>query len=227
MAEQMDPHRIHMAVLSGEPGQESGPGRGFEIAHPVFYGTAFAVAADLFLTAAHVYNGAGADGEVVLARLTKEGTLAQRVVDVELFEDVDLALLVCPYLEAECLPFDFRSLFYLDEVEAMGFPFSLDPETLVFHLRAFKGHVVTRRGLTQLPGAPPGYEVSFVPPRGLSGAPLVCRRDGVPYVSGIVLQHYTNEFGEVTTQLGIAVDAEELLTLTSRWRATPTPIVKS
>lgn len=55
-----------------------------------------------------------------------------------------------------------------------------------------------------------------MPPRGLSGAPLVHAREGVAQVSGIVLQHYTNEFGGITTQLGIALDAEELLTLRSR-----------
>jgi hypothetical protein len=85
-----------------------------------------------------------------------------------------------------------------------------------WYLRAFRGHVVTRRTLTILPGNPPGYELSFVPPPGLSGAPLLVPSADGEAVAGIVLKHHKAEFRERTMELGLALDIEELLTLDSR-----------
>lgn len=97
----------------------------------------------------------------------------------------------------------------------MGFPFGFEPP--VYHLRAFKGHVVIRSGLTSLSGVPPGYELSFVPPPGLSGAPLLTLLlDGSPVITVVVLQHHTAEYRERRMELGIAIDIEELLTLESK-----------
>lgn len=113
--------------------------------------------------------------------------------DFEIFDGIDLALLYCPDLSVEILPFSFTPLNFLVDVFTMGFPFGFEPP--VYHLRAFKGHVVTRRGLTSLTGVPPGYELSFVPPPGLSGAPLLTLLpDGSPVVTGMVLQHHTAEY---------------------------------
>jgi hypothetical protein len=152
---------------------------------------------------------------VAIARLTPAQQQVQTVRDSEVFDSIDLALLYCPNLEAEILSFNFRSLPYLADVFAMGFPFGLEPPT--FHLRAFKGHVVTRRGLITLPGIPPGYELSFVPPPGLSGAPLlIYLLDGSPAVTGMILQHHIAEYRDRRMELGLALDIEEILTLESR-----------
>ena len=97
----------------------------------------------------------------------------------------------------------------------MGFAFGLEPP--VFHIRAFKGYVVNRRELNRLGGCPPGYELSFVPPPGLSGAPfLTYLPDGAPAVTGIILYHHTAEIGERKMELGLALDIEEILTLESK-----------
>src|SRR5205814_363143 len=135
--------------------------------------TAFCLAPNLYLTAAHVYHEASAAGAAALARLTPGDTHANLVSDAEVFEDIDLALLQCPGLDAEVLPFTFAPLFFLTDVASFGFPFGLELAPPTSHLRAFKGYVVTRRTLTHLRRRPPGYEVSFVPPVGLSGAPLI------------------------------------------------------
>ena len=137
------------------------------------------------------------------------------VKDSELFDDIDLALLHCPGLLAEILPVNFAALGFLVDVFAIGFAFGLEPP--VFHLRAFKGHVVNRRELTIVPGRPPGYEVSFVPPPGLSGAPLLTSLPGgLASVTGVILQHHTAEFRDRKMDLGLALDIEEILTLESR-----------
>jgi hypothetical protein len=116
---------------------------------------------------------------------------------------------------AEVLPFNFASLGFLVDVFSMGFAFGFEPPK--FHLRAFKGHVVNRRELDTLSGRPPGYELSFVPPPGLSGAPLLTSLpDGSIAATGVILQHHTSEFRERRMDLGLALDIEEILTLDSR-----------
>lgn len=208
----MNPHAVNLAVLAGRDNREQGV---FELNYGVFHGTAFCLAPHLFLTAAHVFRDAQGDGQVAVARLTPGQFHGVTVQDFEFFEDIDLALLYCPGLEAEILPFNFASLYFLADVFAMGFAFGFEPP--VFHLRAFKGYVVNRRGLTILPSVPPGYEISFVPPPGLSGAPLLTSLpNGSTAVTGMILRHHTAEFRDRRMELGLALDIEEILTLESR-----------
>jgi hypothetical protein len=78
--------------------------------------------------------------------------------------------------------------------------------------RAFSGTVVTRRGLYQLPRHPPGYEVTFQAPQGLSGAPLISvEPHDRPYCYGYMIQHCTIGTPEVQTPIGVAVSIEVLL----------------
>ena len=208
----MNPHAVNLAVVAGHGNRDENV---FDLSYGVFHGTAFCVGPDLFLTAAHVFQDAQGDGEVAVARLTPGQHQAQTVRDAEVFQDIDLALLRCPNLAAEIVPCRFSPLYYLADVFAMGYAFGLEPP--VYHLRAFKGHVVNRRGLTNLTAAPPGYELSFVPPPGLSGAPLLTERaDGSPLVVGMILKHQTTEYCDRKMELGLALDIEALLTLDSR-----------
>lgn len=209
----LNTHSLNCAVLAG---REDKATRMFDIAYGVFHGTAFCLAPSLFLTAAHVFRDAKNDGDdVCVARLTPGNFHGVTVQDVELFEDIDLALLHCPGLAADILPLSFAPLPYLADVIAAGFAFGFEPP--VFHMRAFKGYIVNRRAHNRFGASPPGYELSFIPPPGLSGAPLLTlMADGVPHVCGIVLEHYTAEFQDRRMDLGIALDTEELLTLESR-----------
>ena len=208
----MNAYALNLAVLAGHGNVEK---RVFDLSYGVFHGTAFSIAPDLFLTAAHVFKDAQGDGEVALARFTPGNFHAQTVSDFEIFDDIDLILLNCINLSSEILPFNFAPLNFLVDVFTMGYPFGFEPP--VYYLRAFKGYIVTRRGLTSLPGVPPGYELSFVPPPGLSGAPLLTLLpDGSPVITGMVLQHHTAEYRERRMELGIALDIKEILTLESR-----------
>jgi hypothetical protein len=208
----MDTHAVNCAVVAGRSSLKE---RVLDLNYGLFYGTAFCLAPNLFLTAAHVFQSAQSDGEVTVFRLTPGNFQGVTVQDSEVFANIDLALLHCPGLQAEILPFNFTPLGYLDDVFAMGFPFGLEPPT--FHLRAFKGYIVNRRGLTALPDAAPAYELSFVPPPGLSGAPLLRFLSGGSIaVKGMVLQHYTAEFRDRKMELGVALDVEELLAHDSR-----------
>ncbi len=208
----MNPHAVNCVVMAGHNNVED---RVFDLRYGLFHGTAFCVAPNLFLTAAHVFRDAQSDGEVLIARLTPGNFYGVPVRDSEVFAEIDLALLHCPGLQAEILPFNFAPLGFLTDVSAMGFAFGFEPPTA--HLRAFKGYVVNRRALTILPAEPPGYELSFVPPPGLSGAPLlVSLPNGYDAVTGVILKHHTAEFQERKMELGLALDIEELLTLDSK-----------
>jgi hypothetical protein len=217
--EGMNPHAVNLAVVAGRGDRKDNV---FNLNRGEFHGTAFCVAPHLFITAGHVYNAAAAAGDVALGRLGPPKPQVQLVRDAEVYPDVDLALLYCPNLAAEILPVNFAPLTWLTDVVAIGYAFGLEltdlpGESHVYQLRAFKGYVMNRRGLTQLRGVPPGYEVSFVPPPGLSGAPLLLPTGDSFAITGVVLKHHTAELAERQMDLGLAVDSEELLTLESRF----------
>ncbi len=216
--EWMNPHRGSLAVLAGTGDRNDGV---FNLHRGEFHGTAFCLASNLFITAAHVYEAAVATGPVALGRLGPPGEQVQLVRDAETFPHVDLALMLCPNLSAEVLPFNFEPLTWLTDVFSIGYAFgsemaAKEGEPHVYYLRAFKGYVVTRRGLTQLRGVPPGYEISFAPPPGLSGAALLVPHGENAAVAGVVLTHHTAELAGRRMDLGLAVDSEELLTIESR-----------
>jgi hypothetical protein len=147
-----------------------------------------------------------------------------RVKDWEEIKAIDLALIRCPELASEIvhMPMSFEPLDVFDEVSAVGYPFSMDAERLVVVHRGFAGHVVTRREMFHIPGQPPGYELSFRAPRGLSGAPLVARHaDGGTYCHGVVVQDMGIDIDQVGgLHVGIAVAADALLSVTTSFSST-------
>lgn len=215
-----NPWAVNLVVIAGHGDRGS---RMFDISRGEFYGTAFAITGEHFLTAWHVWDAASHNGDVALGRLGPPQPLIQLVDDVDAYPDIDLALLHCRGLDAETLPVTFDALPWFADVAAMGFPFGMEiartrGESHIYQLRAFKGHIVNRCGLTILNARPPGYELSFIPPPGLSGAPLIfAKAPGSVEVKGIVLKHQTTELGDGRRmELGLALDLEELLTLESR-----------
>jgi hypothetical protein len=220
------PHRLnaidildlHLPVFSGRRVDEER----LEPASPYIYGTAFPLwHGGLFATAAHVLDSARADGEVVLGRLKGEGPIpGYGVEQAEVYPQYDFALLKCPSLE-KFPPVALemrRPLSLFDDVSAVGYPFSVDPEHLIATHRGFAGHVVAFRQLFQLPGQPLGYELSFQTPPGMSGAPLMHRdEDGVNRCYGFVVQQMDVEFSGVSVRLGLAVSATILRAIQSRF----------
>ena len=217
----------HLAVISGAPDPDN-PAL-LDLARAEIFGTAFPISPSLglFATAHHVYRDAAeyaaskTNGSVAIGRIMTKIQQIVFVEDKEEYPAIDFALLKCTGLKTPKLAFDFRPLDYLDEVFACGFPFAItvvQAEAYAYYLRAFAGHIVTRRGLTELPAIPPGYETTFVPPPGLSGAPLITAGSHLA-IRGIVLKEHIAELAHVPERkmnLGIALDIEELLTIDSR-----------
>ena len=203
---------LHLAVVA----VQRKPDGGFEVPKPIIYGTAFPVLPGLLVTAGHVADHAHTDGMIGLVRIGPDGQIKVSAVrDCEVFSSIDVALLDCPGLnELVPLPIDFdHQLGMLDPAYAIGLSSALDPEWVTLVPRAFRGHVVTRREMYQLRAQPPGYELSFHAPQGLSGAPLVSHIRGSQCCYGYMIQQATIGSGQHETVVGIAIDISVLLSL--------------
>jgi trypsin-like peptidase len=189
---------------------------GIEAPKPLIYGTAFPILPGLFVTAGHVANDVQVDGIPGLVQVTSGRNIkVSEITQLEVFSGIDLALLECPGLkELVPLPLEFdRELTFLEPAYAIGYPYALDPEWVTVVPRGFRGHVVTRRELYQLRGQPPGYELSFHAPQGLSGAPVVSHVQGDHRCYGYVVQQATLGGGDEKAIVGVAVDIRVLLTV--------------
>ena len=81
------------------------------MASPVIYGTAFPIAPGIFVSAAHVFEDAHADGRAVaLVQGHPERTRIHVVTDTEVFRGIDLALMACPEMnDLVPIPIDFTN----------------------------------------------------------------------------------------------------------------------
>jgi hypothetical protein len=150
------------------------------------HGTAFSIGGDLFLTAAHVATAAAEAGDPWLGYLVGGKLRAARVSQHSLLDGVDLAILKCRVPDTKALRWTRRELPMLEDVQAAGYPFALDPEAGTVVFRAFKGYVVSTVRGRRFKDAPWCYELSFACPEGLSGAPLWHVGED-PVVVGVVL----------------------------------------
>jgi hypothetical protein len=207
-------HDLHLGVVAGT----GFPGQTLSVNQPVVHGTAFPIAPGLFMTANHVLNfaldDAGKDGVVALFRKGPQQVEAGAVGKHESLPGLDLALLSCPYFRALLpVPILFRPLDIYTSVSAAGYPYAVDPERLAFAPRGFAGHVITRRELYHLPSQPPGYEVSFPSPRGLSGAPLLMQDETGAWCCGTMIENWRYASGDFVA--GVAIASEAFLSIKS------------
>jgi hypothetical protein len=207
---------LSYAVVSAR--RQRSPDGPFPAARDEIFGTAFAISEDLFLTAGHVVQAAAAVGHVALGHLTMpvENCRYDVATDSEVFEEVDLALIRCPDFNPVIHQVLFDPLAIFQEVRALGFALGLDPEFHNYVHRGFIGHVVSGSQLFGWRSQPLAYELSFVPPKGLSGAALVPDGYGGTVASGIIVGSRRVQIDDDSTQLGIAIAAQELLRLESR-----------
>jgi hypothetical protein len=195
-----------------------------EMARPDFFGTAFAVAQGVFMTAAHVVEEAVAAGELGIGGpVGGEGRPlgAVRARRWEVWTDRDLALVSCDVSGLTVLnTWLTHRAQVLTDVSTFGYPHAVTPspsgDRLEVVFRAYKGYVITIRGFDRLAGAPAVYEVSSPFPVGLSGAPLLMEKDGTLVVLGVVIGIDTVTYAGVRNDVGIAVVGDELFTLRSR-----------
>src|SRR6185369_8286483 len=117
-----------------------------------FFGTAFAVAQGIFMTAAHVVEAARQHGQLSLAGPTGEPAAmgGAKVDHFEVWPERDVALLFC---NAPATVLDLwltNRVQVLTDLSAFGFPHAItksnNHEQFDVLFRAYKGYVITSRG---------------------------------------------------------------------------------
>lgn len=197
------------------------------------YGTTFSIGGGYLLTAGHSLQGASKH-ELVGVGVTSGAVWKLIIVDdYEIVDTLEVGLLRAQVREAKALPWSSAELPMLASVQSIGFPHAFDRDRMSIDIRAFRGDVVSSRNYLGVPAKPRVYELPFACPRGLSGAPVFTTED-TPRVVGMVIGNTATDMcvlrdkevvqGETTTvverferlQLGIAVQANSLLTVESR-----------
>jgi hypothetical protein len=197
------------------------PGGEGELARPDFFGTAFAVADGVFMTADHVARAAAGHGQLTLGRSSEKPMLVgARVQEWESWPERDVALLFGPTNELTLLnTWLISRVQVLTDLSSFGFPHAITRENGREHFdvvfRAYKGHVITTRGFDRLPNRPTVYEMSYPYPEGLSGGPVLLNHEGQLAVAGIVIGSQSVSYGGVDHTVGIALIADEIASLRS------------
>lgn len=199
-------------------------------------GTSFSLGDDVFLTAAHSLRQAVTDEHPCVGYPGARVWEAVGFGYFELHEDYDLGLFKAPVPNAQALPWRKTGLPKLATVQTVGFPHALQRETTGIEIltRAFRGEVVSARRWNGFSARPEVYELSFMCPRSLSGAPLITT-EMPPKVVGVIngnvitrMTVYTETESELETgretiretteslHLGLAVCSDQILGIRSK-----------
>ena len=195
-----------------------------QAARPDCFGTAFAVAPNVFMTAAHVLDAASATGKVAIGGpMSGEGVPLMGAVPADAIErwpDCDIGLVFCNAPGVTILDHWLtKPVQVLTDLSTFGYPHAITPspagDRLNVIFRAYKGHVITTRGFDRLPSGPAVYEISVPFPEGLSGAPLLYSADNRLMVAGVVIGVETVTYGGAAHSVGVAMIADEIAGLHS------------
>ena len=202
----------------------------------VLNGTCFSVKNGIFLTAAHVLKGALSAKFHAVYIWGGTSFIAYYFDDYEFFEDYDLAVfrtIIEPSINVEEFSWRDNTLSSAAFVSAVGYAHGLDIEQNSLSLRSFSGFIVSAPTYCkQVKSRARAYELSFVSPLDLSGAPLLNNLNIHGYIIGmseskILINKYetiekdNEEVRRVTeeynyTYFSIAIRTEAILALSSR-----------
>lgn len=163
------------------------------------YGTAFSIGDKCFLTAAHVVESAKENEWAGIGYPEGQSWKVSSLIDSETITESDLGIVKADVPNPKSLKWRFDQLSMLEDVQTVGYPYSLDLENLIIGARAFTGHIVAGPIFQRLTAKPRIYELSFQCPRGLSGAPLLRKNS----IVGMII-------GNRTTQMLVFSDKEIL-----------------
>jgi len=198
-------------------------------------GTAFSIGGGYFLTCDHVLKNGDGFGEVRLGRSNLVATKWESIVILgnSRHEDLDVAILYVPHAkDIQCMEWEApEKLPMLSTVHATGFPYALNlPDEGSIQIRSFCGTITSVTIWPKFKSKPGIYELSFLAPRGLSGAPL-CRGNkivGVVYGNRsiemtVFSETEVNKDGDETTvfekiesfRIGLALQTEPIMNIES------------
>lgn len=178
-------------------------------------GTAFNIGEGQYVTAGHVAELARASKNAYIRQYEPEGNVTGHgILDTYVMPDLDFGLLFAKDLQSY-VPSWVTDLVALPaDVETVGLAYGWDVKDKHFHMRFFKGHIVSAlwtgsgepvlEPVRQRPN--PRYwelELSFPCPRGLSGAPLFLRTKYGLSVLGVII-------GNTTSTMNVLTSVEEV-----------------
>lgn len=170
------------------------------------YGTAFYIKNNFFVTCCHTIDNVRQHPIVALGFQNENNIVSYKsVVDSETFESNDSGILVCEIERAQSYKWLNQKLVMLNEVISTGFPFGFDSVNRQLYTRSFKGEISMIGNYHTFASKPPCYELSYMCPKGLSGAPLICLTDGQLVVCGMTI-------GNEITDVIVSSFREELQT---------------
>ena len=205
----VDPLELSLAVVAAKPGTPKNGHGPFPAARHMIFGTAFALAPDLFLTAGHVTLSAASAGDVALAQLggSPDGSHFELVDECEVFDEIDVSMLRCKGFELPGLNMEFEKLPIFTEVRSIGFALGLDPQFHSYVPRGFAGQIVSGHQLFNWRGQPLVYELSFAPPMGMSGAALI-PGSGPLRAAGIVIGSALRARAEISCPITVVLNSD-------------------
>jgi len=154
------------------------------------FGTCFSISNDVFLTAGHVLEGIEEEHlSVSIGKKVNKKFIHYSASKYEIFPNFDLAIIKVSskMKDAKQFNWELEELALLDEIRTVGFPYALDFKSGRIDVRAFMGYVVNASGFGRLQASPRSYELSFISPKGLSGAPLFRSSKMFPPLKGYVI----------------------------------------
>lgn len=196
-------------------------------------GTAFPIGEHFYLTAGHVAKEALAHKNLGVGYVKEGRWKMVTASQIEIHDDKDIAIILCTVPDIKAVGWDLTDLPALQDVQTMGYPYALDATLGTIDMRAFKGYVISQTTFTGLKSKPRCYELSFFPPRGLSGAPLMYYKKDLK-INGLIIGNKRTEMlvfsdKEIikdeketiveryeTTQYGVAVHAKEIVSIESK-----------
>lgn len=219
-------------VLGGEASSQHDGGMNIS----EVYGTAFCLAENYFLTNEHVLRAVLSHPRYALGFLDAEYWGHRPIEVYELFAGTDIAIFRSNLPVAKYLNWQTKEQAMLELVQTTGYPYALDLASKSISPRSFRGNIVSARTWHGLPSKPRVYELPFLCPRGISGAPLWSPGafPTPPSVVGVIFGNSitemtvtrevekTREGGETTIyervealHLGLAIQASSILSLES------------
>ncbi|AGQ92284.1 hypothetical protein M634_11080 [Vibrio parahaemolyticus O1:Kuk str. FDA_R31] len=166
------------------------------------WGTAFSIGGGYYMTAKHVVESAilnFKDGNIDYVAIGKPDEEKQWCFtsfsedDIEHHPKLDIAIFKLPedFNGVTPLTWSLDGLDIFDDILSAGYPYSLDVVNKVINVRGIKGHIIGT-GRHILNGEDyQSYELSFNPPRGLSGCPVISSSNGNIY--GVLVGNKSHE----------------------------------
>lgn len=154
------------------------------------FGTCFSISSDIFLTAGHVIKEIEEENlSLSIGKKANKGALHCSVSKYEILSDFDLAIIKTSSKLPDVNQFkwELSELAMLDEVRTVGFPHAIDFNRGEIDIRSFMGYIVSTSEFYRLKASPRSYELSFIAPKGLSGAPLFSSSKIYPPLKGYVI----------------------------------------